>query len=106
MESTPLEATQRRRGLAGWLGDRRVSTKILGAVLVVATIGTGVSSFAVVEMAAINRSTNDVYNGSLQLQTIAEVRNTFNRVRIDSLNHFLTDDAEVQAEAEKTLAAD
>ncbi|MDY7088735.1 MAG: methyl-accepting chemotaxis protein, partial [Actinomycetota bacterium] len=104
--STPLEATQRRRGLAGWLGDRRVSTKILGAVLVVATIGTGVSSFAVVEMAAINRSTNDVYNGSLQLQTIAEVRNTFNRVRIDSLDHFLTDDAEVQAEAEKTLAAD
>ncbi|TDO41241.1 methyl-accepting chemotaxis protein [Paractinoplanes brasiliensis] len=106
MESTPLEASQRRRGLAGWLGDRRVSTKILGAVLVVATIGTGVSSFAVLEMAAINRSTNDVYNGSLQLQTIAEVRNTFNRVRIDSLNHFLTDDADVQAEAEKALATD
>ncbi|MEU8816716.1 methyl-accepting chemotaxis protein [Actinoplanes sp. NPDC048796] len=102
----PLETPERRGGLIGWLNDRRVSTKILGGVLVVATIGTGVSSFAVAEMAQINRSTIDVYNGSLQLETIAEVRNAFNRVRIDSLNHFLTDDATVRADAEKSLAVD
>jgi methyl-accepting chemotaxis protein len=90
-------------GILGRVADLRVSTKILSAVLVVATIGTGVSSYAVMEMAEINDSTDAVYGGSLQLETIAEMRNAFNRVRIDSLNHFFSDEAEVKAEAEESI---
>jgi methyl-accepting chemotaxis protein len=42
-----------------------------------------VSSYAVLEMAKINNSTEAVFDGSLQLETIAEMRNAFNRVRIE-----------------------
>jgi methyl-accepting chemotaxis protein len=90
----------------GWLGDRRVGTKILSAVLAVAVVGVGVSSYAVTKMAEINRGTDEVYSGTLQLETIAEMRNAFNRVRIDSLNHFITDDPAVQADAEKAIKTD
>jgi methyl-accepting chemotaxis protein len=103
MALTSQEAPGKRHGPGAWLADLRVSTKILIAVLVVATLGAGVSSFAVVEMARINSNTNEVYTGSLQLATIAEMRNAFNRARIDSLNHFLSDDAEVMATAEESL---
>ncbi|GAA1594403.1 methyl-accepting chemotaxis protein [Actinoplanes couchii] len=90
----------------GWLGDRKVGAKILWAVLVVAVIGTGVSSYAVVKMSAINDSNDVIYDGARQLQTLAEMRNAFNRARIDSLDHFLTTSATAQAEAEKALATD
>jgi methyl-accepting chemotaxis protein len=90
----------------GWMQDRRVSTKILSAVLVVSAVGTGVSAFAVTQMAHINQSTEEVYTGSLQLQTIGELRNSFNRVRIQSLNHFITDDATIKATAEKSITTD
>jgi methyl-accepting chemotaxis protein len=106
MESRPRDELARGRGATGWLADRPVGTKILSAVLVVATIGVGVSSYAVANMAEINRGTDEVYAGTLQLETIAEMRNAFNRIRIDSLNHFLTDDPDVKAEAEKAIKTD
>jgi methyl-accepting chemotaxis protein len=106
MGSTSQQAPEPRRGLFARVTDLRVSTKILTAVLTVATISTGVSSYAVLEMAKINRSTEAVFDGSLQLQTIAEMRNAFNRVRIDSLNHFFSDEAQAKAEAEQAIAAD
>jgi methyl-accepting chemotaxis protein len=106
MESSPMDVPARGRGVTAWLGDRRVGTKILSAVLVVATIGVGVSSYAVANMAEINHGTDEVYSGTLQLETIAGMRNAFNRVRIDSLNHFLTDDPTAKAEAEKTIKTD
>ncbi|MCY1138918.1 methyl-accepting chemotaxis protein [Actinoplanes sp. Pm04-4] len=93
-------------GLIGRFSDLRVSTKILTSVMVVAALGTGVSSFAAVKMSQINQNTDEVYSGTLQLETIAEMRNAFNRVRIDSLNHFLTGDDAVEAEAEKAIAKD
>ncbi|SDS45084.1 methyl-accepting chemotaxis protein [Actinoplanes derwentensis] len=90
----------------GWLRDQRVGTKILSAVLVVAFLGAGVSSFSVVKMADLNASTDTIYAGSLEMEMIAEVRNAFNRIRIDSLNHFITNDAKLQAEAEEAITAD
>ncbi|MCO8275031.1 methyl-accepting chemotaxis protein [Actinoplanes sp. TRM 88003] len=100
------EEPGQRHGLIGRIADLRVSTKILTSVLVVAALGTGVSSFAVVKMAHINQNTNEVYTGSLQLETIAEMRNAFNRVRIDSLNHFITTDNATEAEAEAAITKD
>jgi methyl-accepting chemotaxis protein len=86
--------------------DRSVITKILTAVLLVAVIGSGVATFALVKMSAVNASTGVVYDGGLQLRTIGEMRNAFNRVRTDALEHFLaTDDAGMGA-AEKGFAQD
>ncbi|MBB4693688.1 methyl-accepting chemotaxis protein [Paractinoplanes abujensis] len=101
-----VEAPVHRRGVIGWVQDRRVSTKILSAVLVVAATGTGVASFAVTQMTSLNNSTNEVYVGTQQLNTMAEVRNAFNRVRIDSLNHFFAPDKATQDLAEKAITED
>jgi methyl-accepting chemotaxis protein len=106
MSALPTEAPVHRRGVFGWIQDLRVGTKILSAVMVVAATGTGVSSFALYEMSNVNDSTEAVYSGTMQLKTVAEMRNAFNRVRISSLNHFLTDDAAVKAAAAKTMATD
>ncbi len=81
-------------------------TKILTAVLLVAVIGSGVAVFALVKMSAVNDSTAAVYDGGLQMRKIAEMRNAFNRVRTNTLEHVVaTDDAGKDA-AEKALAAD
>ena len=106
MGSSMSEEPGHRHGLIGRVSDLRVSTKILTSVMVVAALGTGVSSFAAVKMSHINENTDAVYNGTLQLETIAEMRNAFNRVRIDSLNHFITTDNAIEAEAEKAIATD
>ncbi|HWS33059.1 MAG TPA: methyl-accepting chemotaxis protein, partial [Actinoplanes sp.] len=94
------------QGLTGWLGDRRVGTKILSAVLVVATISTGVSSYAVVQMSGLNDGTDKIYAGNVELATIAEMRNAFNRIRIDSLDHFISVDDAAEAEAEAAITED
>jgi methyl-accepting chemotaxis protein len=86
-----------------WLTDRRVSTKVLVAVTLAAVITSAVALFAVVKMAAVNDMTGAVYSGSQQLQTIARMRNAFNRVRISSLDHFLATDAAVKAEKERGI---
>jgi methyl-accepting chemotaxis protein len=99
----------RRAGSSGLLGlirDRAVITKILTAVLLVAAIGSGVAVFAVVKMSAVNDSTHAVYDGSLQLNTIAEMRNAFNRVRTNALEHFMASDSAGKDAAEQALTAD
>jgi methyl-accepting chemotaxis protein len=84
--------------VSGLIKDRTVMTKILLAVLLVAVIGSGVAMFAVEKMAAVNDSTGVVYDGGLQLRTLGEMRNAFNRTRIDALEHFLaTDSADLTA---------
>ncbi len=81
-------------------------TKILLAVLLVAMIGSGVATFAVVNMAVVNDSTGKVYDDGLQLRTLGEMRNAFNRTRTDALEHFLADDGAVLAAKEAAVAAD
>ncbi|GIJ63022.1 chemotaxis protein [Virgisporangium aurantiacum] len=95
-----------RRGLLRLITNRKVITKILAAVLLVAVIGSGVAVFSVVQMAAVNASTGVVYDGGLQLRTIAQMRNAFNRARTTSLDHFLATDAAERATKEQALADD
>jgi methyl-accepting chemotaxis protein len=86
--------------------NRSVITKILTAVLLVAAIGAGVAVFSLVKMSAVNHSTHAVYDGSLQLKTIAELRNAFNRVRTDILEHLVATDSAGKDAAEQALASD
>jgi len=83
-----------------------VITKILTAVLLVATIGSGVAVFSLVKMSAVNDSTGAVYDGSLQLQKVAEMRNAFNRVRTDVLEHLVAANGTGKQAAEQSLAKD
>jgi methyl-accepting chemotaxis protein len=93
-------------GLFGMIKNRSVITKILTAVLLVAAIGAGVAVFSLVKMSAVNDSTHAVYDGSLQLKTIAELRNAFNRVRTDILEHLVATDSAGKDAAEQALAND
>ncbi|WP_327002283.1 methyl-accepting chemotaxis protein [Dactylosporangium sp. NBC_01737] len=93
-------------GLLRVITNRRVITKILLAVLLVAAIGSGVEVFALSQMAAINGSTGVVHDDGTQMRTIAEMRNAFNRVRAGALDHFLTDDPAAMTAKEQTLAGD
>ena len=81
-------------------------TKILLAVLVVAVIGAGVALFAVEKMSAVNDSTGVVYDGGLQLRTLGEMRNAFNRTRTDALEHFLAADSADQTAKEEAVDVD
>jgi methyl-accepting chemotaxis protein len=92
-----------RSNRLGLITNRRVITKILLAVGVAAIVSVGVGVFAVVEMGAMNRSTGVVYEGSLQLQKIAEMRNAFNRARTASLDHFLASDPQTKVDREQAL---
>ena len=83
-----------------------MSTKILAAVVLVAVIGSGIALFAVIEMARVNGNTGVVYDSGLQLRKIGEMRNAFNRVRTNALEHFLADDDAVRADEERAVAAD
>jgi methyl-accepting chemotaxis protein len=93
-------------GVLALIKDRTVMTKILTAVLLVAVIGSGVATFAVVKMAGVDASTGVVYNGGLQLKTIGEMRNAFNRTRIDALEHFLATDSATLATKEQAITDD
>jgi len=81
-------------------------TKILMAVLLVAVIGSGVGTFAVAKLAAVNDSTGLVYDGGLQLKTLGELRNAFNRTRTDALEHFLATDSAAWTAKEQAVDAD
>jgi methyl-accepting chemotaxis protein len=86
--------------------DRSVITKILMAVLLVAVIGSGVAVFSLAKMSAVNDSTHVVYDGGLQQRKIAEMRNAFNRTRINILEHLVAADSAGKATVEKALADD
>jgi len=88
----------------GLIKDRTVMTKILMAVLLVTVIGSGVAVFAVVRMAAVNASTDLVYDGALELRKIGEMRNAFNRTRTDALEHYLSTDSAVMTAKEESVA--
>jgi methyl-accepting chemotaxis protein len=93
-------------GMLGWLVDLRVNTKILVAVLLVGLIGAGIAGFAVIQMGSINQNTVEVYHGSEQLRSIANMRNAFNRVRISTLNAAVAGTDEAEAAAEKAISDD
>ena len=101
-----VERSPGRAGPLGLITNRNVMTKILMAVLLVAAIGSGVSIFAVVEMAVVNHSTGAVYQDGVQLRAIATLRNAFNRVRITALEHYVATDEAGKAEKERLLAED
>jgi methyl-accepting chemotaxis protein len=90
---------------ARWLSDRTVRTKILSAVLIVAAIGAAIGLFAVTRMSRLNVSTHEVSRYNTQLAGTGELRNAFNRTRLNSLDRILARDAATRATETDALHA-
>jgi methyl-accepting chemotaxis protein len=88
---------------ARWVADRSVRTKILGAVLVVAAIGAAIGLFAVTRMSRLNVSTEEVSTYNRELATTGELRNAFNRTRLNSLDRILARDDASRAKDSEAL---
>ncbi|MEV0898868.1 methyl-accepting chemotaxis protein [Actinoplanes sp. NPDC049802] len=80
-ETVPFETASRR------FGDFRIGTKILVVVLLVAVLGGGVGMFALKQMSTLNAATANVHAEALKTQTVANIRNAFNRARLDGLEY-------------------
>ena len=104
MSGVSTEARRPRRGIVGLLGNRSVGVKITSAVLAVAFVGGLIGVLAIVKMATINASTTAVYSQTLEMQTLAGLRNRFNQARIRSLDHFLAQSASDKARKDEELA--
>ncbi|NHC15442.1 methyl-accepting chemotaxis protein [Motilibacter deserti] len=93
--------------LTRWLGNRRVATKILLAVLVaaVAALATGVVSL--VKLSAVNDAGGAIYTSSFRAaEQLDALRGGVWKSRVDVLYHALKEDPEAKAEREKLLAED
>jgi methyl-accepting chemotaxis protein len=88
---------------ARWVSDRTVRTKILGAVLTVAAIGAAIGLFAVTRMSNLNVSTEEMSRYNRELASTGELRNAFNRTRINSLDRILARDAAARAAGSEAL---
>ncbi|WP_203879886.1 MCP four helix bundle domain-containing protein, partial [Planobispora takensis] len=64
--SAPPVVTVQRNPLLGWFADRRINTKILTAVAVVAVMGGGISAVALNRMSALNDDMNQVKEANVQ----------------------------------------
>jgi methyl-accepting chemotaxis protein len=89
--------------LARWAADRQVRTKILSAVLIVAAIGAMIGLFAVTRMSQLNVRTGEVYRYNLELAGTGQLRNAFNRTRINSLDRILARDDAARATGSEAL---
>ncbi|HST86389.1 MAG TPA: methyl-accepting chemotaxis protein [Kineosporiaceae bacterium] len=78
-------------------------TKILAAVLIVAAIGAMIGLFAVTRMSQLNVRTGEVYRYNLQLAATGQLRNAFNRTRINSLDRILARDDAARATGAEAL---
>ncbi|GGM46765.1 methyl-accepting chemotaxis protein [Dactylosporangium sucinum] len=81
-----------RRGWWRWLADRRIRTKILTAVALVATLSTVDSVFALEELGATNDRVDTVAGHTRLVEAAGELREAVYRARINSLDLFLAQD--------------
>jgi methyl-accepting chemotaxis protein len=95
--------TRQGFSFARWVKDRKVRTKILAAVLIVAAIGAMIGLFAVSRMSQLNVKTGEVYKYNLELSATGQLRNAFNRTRINSLDRILARDDAARAKGADAL---
>jgi methyl-accepting chemotaxis protein len=87
-----------------WLTDRRVGTKIMFAVLVVAALGVADGLFAMSSLGETNDQVKAGYQHSLELETIGNLRSAVNRSWLAVTDDLLATDAEGRAAAATALA--
>ncbi|MGX6608409.1 methyl-accepting chemotaxis protein [Micromonosporaceae bacterium Da 78-11] len=83
-------------GTRGWLRpltDRRVGTKIMVAVLIVAAFSVADGLYALSSLGATNDQVKTVYRHSQELTTIGALRSAVNRTWLAADDYLLADDA-------------
>ena len=79
-----------------WFTDRRVSTKVVTAVLVAASVAVAIAVLAVTRLGEVDRRSTQVYTDNFVPVThLADVRRSAMQARLDLLNYAIsTTDAE------------
>jgi methyl-accepting chemotaxis protein len=91
---------------ASWLRpltDRRVRTKIVIAVLIVAFFSIFDGLYAVSNLSTVNNQVKDVYSYNLELDAVGDLRAAVNEVLLAADDHFLAGDAPARATALSAL---
>jgi methyl-accepting chemotaxis protein len=84
MSVTQSAATPRRNPIVRWIADRRVSTKILSVVLVLAAVAVTVGLTALSSMGRMATNTDYLYTQSLiPVSQVAEIRAAQLKARVD-----------------------
>ncbi|WP_082772486.1 methyl-accepting chemotaxis protein [Actinoplanes sp. TFC3] len=78
----------RSPGLMGWVGDRKLSTKVMTIVVTLALVGIGVGVFAMVQMSRISASAQGIYTGSvLPAEQLGSISSDVGSLRVAVVNH-------------------
>jgi methyl-accepting chemotaxis protein len=90
-----------------WFGDRKVNTKILAAVAILALVASAVGFVAIVRLASLDKAADQISGEGLgSIDAMDSVRLDIRQARIDLLNHALAEDAAGMAKLEDALKAD
>ncbi|MFC7533993.1 methyl-accepting chemotaxis protein [Actinoplanes sp. GCM10030250] len=86
-----------------WLTDRRVGTKIMFAVLVVAVVSVADGLFATNRLGVINNQVKAGYQHSLELETIGNLRSAVNRTWLAVGDDLLAPDSDAREPSKEAL---
>jgi methyl-accepting chemotaxis protein len=92
------------RGWSRLIKDRRIRTKIITAVVIVAALSTIDSVFAMDELSITNARVDTVASHTIDVDAVADLRNAVDQARIAALDEFLAQDS--TAVAAKRQAVD
>ncbi|MCP2300406.1 methyl-accepting chemotaxis protein [Actinokineospora globicatena] len=100
-------ASARSAVMSRWLANRRVGTKVLGAVGVLGVVAVSVGTLAIIRMSDMNEASDSLYSsGLLPVQRIYEARIDMADTREDLLSHTSSDSREKMASYERAMQAD
>nr|WP_184944577.1 methyl-accepting chemotaxis protein [Planomonospora venezuelensis] len=97
-------ATVRRNPVLGWFADRRISTKILVTVLIMAAMGAGVGVVALTRMSGLNDDLNTLKQGNVErLIHLSDMRGNMADMIDATLGYSTIPDPQIKAEAKKNV---
>ncbi len=100
-------SVSRGNPLKRWFGDRKVNTKILAAVGVVAIIASSIGLFAIMKLATVNQSATTIYRqGMLPVTSLTAIRGHVFQVRLDVANQAISTTKDDKAKYEEAVRVD
>ncbi|BFU45604.1 methyl-accepting chemotaxis protein [Krasilnikovia sp. MM14-A1004] len=89
-----------------WIRDRRLYTKFLLVVLVLAAVGAGIGAFAIVQMSRLSGAVHELYTGSVVPgQDLEKIAVDIGAMRATVLNHALSTSDATKARYEQEIKA-
>ncbi|GGS68469.1 hypothetical protein GCM10010156_29210 [Planobispora rosea] len=96
--------TVRRNPVLGWFADRRIGTKIVIAMLIMAVMGAGVGTVALIRMSGLNDDLNTINQGNVQrLVHLSNMRGNMADMIDATLGYSTIPDPQIKAGAKKNM---